>query len=75
MAITEIRLFGRDSIQIVRRMRAMLENLIDTVPPNRAPLLRAELELLDRGVERDFRDPEDRVRAASADSLGVGGAT
>jgi hypothetical protein len=52
----------------------MLENLIDTVPPNRAPLLRAELELLDRGVERDFRDPEDRTRAALADSLGVGGA-
>lgn len=74
LAITEIRLFGRDSIQIVRRMRAMLENLIDTVPPNRAPLLRAELELLDRGVERDFRDPEDRARAALADSLGVGGA-
>ena len=73
LAITEIRQFGRDSIQIVRRMRAMLENLIDTVPPDRAGLLRAELELLDRGVERDFRDPEDRVRASSADSLGVGG--
>jgi uncharacterized membrane protein len=73
LAVTEIRQFGRDSIQVVRRMRAMLENLIDTVSPHRAALLRAELELLDRGVERDFRDPEDRVRAASADSLGVGG--
>ena len=75
LAITEIRHFGRDSFQIVRRLRAMLENLIDTLPPNRAALLRTELALLDRGVERDFRDPEDRVRAASADSLGVGGAT
>jgi uncharacterized membrane protein len=74
LAITEIRHFGRDSIQIVRRLRAMLENLIDAVPPDRAALLRAELELLERGVERDFRDPEDRVRAASGDSLGVGGA-
>jgi uncharacterized membrane protein len=73
LAITEIRQYGRDSIQIVRRMRAMLENLIDSLPPSRAALLRAELELLDRGVQRDFRDPEDRVRAASADSLGVGG--
>src|SRR4030095_16166827 len=36
LAITEIRQFGKDSIQIVRRMRAMLENLIDTVPPGRA---------------------------------------
>ena len=75
LAITEIRHFGRDSLQIVRRLRAMLENLIDTLPPNRAALLRTELALLDRGVERDFRDPEDRVRAALADSLGVGGAT
>ena len=75
LAITEIRQFGGNSIQIVRRMRAMLENLIETVPPHRAVLLRAELELLGRGVERDFRDPEDRIRAASADSLGVGGAT
>jgi uncharacterized membrane protein len=74
LAITEIRLFGRNSIQIVRRMRAMLENLIDTVPAHRAALLRRELALLDRGVEQDFRDPEDRACAAAADSLGVGGA-
>jgi len=73
LAITEIRQFGRDSIQIVRRMRAMLENLIAVVPPQRAVPLRAELDLLSRGVERDFRDPEDRLRAASGDSLGVGG--
>ena len=74
LGVIEIRQFGRDSIQIVRRMRAMLENLIETVPPHRAAPLRAELELLSRGVERDFRDPEDRIRAASGDSLGVGGA-
>ena len=73
LAVTEIRHFGRDSIQIVRRMRAMLENLIEVVPSQRAALLRAELDLLSRGVDQDFRDPEDRIRAASADSLGVGG--
>jgi len=74
LSVTEIRHFGRESIQIVRRMRALLENLIKVVPPQRAALLRAELDLLSRGVDHDFRDPEDRVRAASADSLGVGGA-
>ena len=73
LAVTEIRQYGRESIQIVRRMRAMLLNLIDSVPPQRAPLLRAELELLSRGLATDFRDPEDRLRAASGDSLGVGG--
>jgi uncharacterized membrane protein len=75
LAVTEIRQFGGDSIQIARRMRAMLENLIAVVPPQRAALLRVELELLGRGVERDFQDPEDRARAARADSLGVGGTT
>lgn len=74
LSVTEIRHFGRESIQVVRRMRAMLENLIAVVPPHRTALLRAELELLSRGAARDFRDPEDQLRAASADSLGVGGA-
>ncbi len=73
LAVTEIRQFGRDSIQITRRMRALLENLIAVVPPQRVAPLRAELDLLSRGVERDFRDPEDRIRAATGDSLGVGG--
>jgi uncharacterized membrane protein len=73
LAVTEIRHYGRDSFQIVRRMRAMLENLIESVPAQRVAALRAELDLLSRGVERDFRDPEDRLRAASGDSLGVGG--
>ncbi len=73
LAVTEIRHFGRDSIQIVRRLRAMLESLIATVPPHRAGALREQLEILRRGVDTDFRDPEDRLRAASADSLGVGG--
>jgi uncharacterized membrane protein len=74
LSVTEIRQFGRESIQIVRRMRAMLENLIAVVPPHRAVLLRKELDLLSRGAARDFRDPEDQVRAGAADSLGVGGA-
>ena len=75
LSVTEIRQFGRESIQIVRRMRALLESLIEVVPPQRVALLRAELDLLSRGVDHDFRDPEDRVRATSGDSLGVGGAT
>ncbi len=75
LAVTEIRHFGRDSIQIVRRLRATLESLAEVVPAHRAVALRAELAILARGVDSDFRDPEDRVRAASADSLGVGGST
>jgi len=75
LSFTEIRQYGKESIQVVRRMRALLENLITVAPPQRVALLREELQLLDRGIARDFRDPEDRVLAASADSLGMGGAT
>jgi hypothetical protein len=51
----------------------MLENLIETLPPERAPLLRLELTLLHRSAERFFADPEDRALAEVSDSQGVGG--
>jgi uncharacterized membrane protein len=72
LAVTEIRQFGGSSIQIVRRLRAMLENLIEVLPPERGAPLRVELDVLKRTVEHDFREPEDRRRAGKGDSLGVG---
>ena len=72
LAVTEIRHFGGQSIQIARRLRAMLENLIQTLPETRAPLLRDELDLLDRSAERFFPEPEDRAMAGISDSQGVG---
>src|SRR5262245_11683680 len=73
LAVTEIRLFGGESIQVVRLLQAMLENLIQTLPEARAPLLRQELSLLHRSAERFFPDPEDRALAAVSDLQGVGG--
>jgi uncharacterized membrane protein len=73
LAVTEIRHFGGASIQITRRLRAMLENLILTLPPSRAGLLRRELALLQRTSERLFAEPEDRALAEVSDFQGVGG--
>ncbi len=73
LAVTEIRHFGKESIQVSRRMRAMLENLIQVLPESRAALLRQELSLLQRTAERTFADPEDRALADISDSQGVGG--
>jgi uncharacterized membrane protein len=73
LAVTEIRQFGQASIQIARRLRAMLENLILTVPDERATLLRQELKLLHRSAERFFKEPEDRALADVSDFQGVGG--
>jgi uncharacterized membrane protein len=73
LAITEIRHFGGASIQVARRLRAMLENLIQTLPGERAVMLRQELELLHRSAERFFAEPEDRALADVSDFQGVGG--
>ncbi len=73
LAVTEIRQFGGESIQVARRLRAMLENLIQTAPEARVPLLRRELALLQRSAERFFSDPEDRALAEVGDAQGVGG--
>jgi uncharacterized membrane protein len=73
LAVTEIRHFGGASIQIARRLRAMLENLILTLPPARATLLRRELAVLHRTSERLFPEPEDRALAGIGDFQGVGG--
>jgi uncharacterized membrane protein len=73
LAVTEIRQFGGASIQIARRLRAMLENLIQTLPEERRPLLRQELALVHRSAERCFTEPEDRALAEVSDFQGVGG--
>ena len=73
LAVTEIRHFGGESIQIARRLRAMLENLIQTLAESRATLLRHELSLLNRSAERFFSEPEDRALAEVSDFQGVGG--
>jgi uncharacterized membrane protein len=73
LAVTEIRQFGGNSIQVTRRMRAMLENLIPLLPPYRSSVLREELDLLKSTIDRGFAVPQDRDRADLADLQGLGG--
>ncbi len=51
----------------------MLENLIQTLPPDRHPELRKQLELLDREIEEHYPFAEDRTLARIADPQGLGG--
>jgi len=73
LAVTEIRHFGGQSIQVARRLRAMLENLIQTLPESRAYLLCRELTLLHRSAERFFTEPEDRALAEVSGLQGMAG--
>jgi len=73
LAVSEIRQFGGGSLQVNRRLRAMLENLIEALPEARRPPLEEELVLLGSAAERWFRDEADRKRAGVGDYQGVGG--
>jgi uncharacterized membrane protein len=72
LAVSEIRQYGRGSFQVMRRLRAMLENLIASLPEGHRPPLEVQLRMLARSVERDFPDAEDRESAAFADPQGLG---
>src|SRR5512137_4873 len=74
LACTEIRHCGAGSIQITRRMRSMLENLMQTLPSHRHSELRKQLELLDRAIDGHYTFAEDRTLARIADPQGLGGA-
>ncbi|MBR0799581.1 DUF2254 domain-containing protein [Bradyrhizobium jicamae] len=75
LALTELRHCGAQNMQIVRRLRAMIENLIDTLSKHRRPALHEQLTLLDREVDRWFIYAEDRALALVADTQGLGGAS
>jgi uncharacterized membrane protein len=73
LAFSEIRKSGSGNLQIVRRLRAMIQNLLQTLPEHRHSALRQELGILDRDIETDFRHAEERALAKIGDSQGLGG--
>jgi uncharacterized membrane protein len=75
LAVSEIRLFGASSLQVPRRLQAMLEHLIAILPEARIPALRQELALLHNVVERVYVEVEDRRRAETSDRQGIGGSS
>jgi uncharacterized membrane protein len=75
LTFSEIRLYGAGNFQVVRRLRAMIENVSQNVPERRATLLGEELDLLDRAAQEQYRFPEDLKRSRVSDSQGLGGAS
>jgi uncharacterized membrane protein len=71
----EIRQYGAGSLQVARRMRAMIENLIQTLPEHRGAALREELRLLDLALANYHKFPEDLALARIPDPQGLGGAS
>ena len=73
LAVTEIREYGSTSIQVMRRMRAMLERLSDDVLPERRAQVHQEIKRLDATVAQSFKGSIDLDRASVADRQGIGG--
>jgi uncharacterized membrane protein len=72
LAFDEIRYCGATSIQVMRRMRALISDLKENVPPERRPALERYLERVDKGIRRAFEDADDRSDALEADRQGLG---
>ena len=75
LTFSEIRMYGAANLQVVRRLRSMIREVLQNLPERRRELLRRELDLLDRSIERIYLLPEDVTRARIADSQGLGGAS
>ena len=75
LAFNEIRQYGAGSTQVVRRLRAMIENLSQSLPEVRVSALRQQQDLLDRTLQKLYAFPEDLALARIADSQGLGGAS
>jgi uncharacterized membrane protein len=73
LAVTEIRLYGATSVQVSRRLRAMLEELRAGVAPERRAAVDAELRKLEASVAANFPDDGDRSLAGQSDRQGIGG--
>lgn len=73
LAVCEIRDYGGSSVQICRRLRAMLEGLLEALPAEKHPAVREQMDLLRKTVEREFIDPARRAFAQETDHQGIGG--
>ena len=75
LSVTEIREYGAESIQVVRRLRAMLEELAEAVLPERRAAVVDELARLDAVIASRWGGTVDVDLAGVSDRQGIGGPT
>ncbi len=75
LGVTEIWEYGAASIQVARRLRALLEELGELVPPESRAAVADEMRRLDATVKTSFGGSVDLDWALYPDSQGIGGPT
>jgi len=73
LGVTEIRQYGGSSVQVVRRLRALLLRLKEHVLPEHRAAVDEELARLDATVKERFGDVVDLDRALAPDRQGLAG--
>ncbi|HZR26667.1 MAG TPA: DUF2254 domain-containing protein [Vicinamibacterales bacterium] len=72
LAFDEIRTYGAGSVQVMRRMKALVSDLAADVPADRRDAVVAWQNRLDRTIARTFADVEDQREASVEDQQGLG---
>ena len=72
LALDETRQYGEGSVQVARRLKALLQSLIRAVPPYRRAAVDAQLALMGSSIQRAFSDEVDRDTAGKEDRQGIG---
>ncbi len=72
LSLDEIRYCGANSVQVMRRMNALIKNLITALPAKRHAALRDWERRLHATVSRTFEDDLEKQDASVADRQGLG---
>jgi uncharacterized membrane protein len=72
LAFDEIIVYGAGSIQVTRRLRAVLDDLLTSAPPSRRPPVSARIATLQRAVRSALADETIATEAMEPDHQGIG---
>ena len=72
LAVSEIRQYGAASLQVMRRLHALLDDLREAVPPERRGVVDFQWLQLVEAIPREFVDPDAQAQALQVDRQGIG---
>ncbi len=72
LAVDEIRFYGAKSIQVSRRLLALLSDLESIAPKTRQPSIKEQIHRVEMSIKRTFPDRIDRLEAGQLDRQGIG---
>ena len=72
LAFEEILSYGAKSVQVMRRMKALVADMITVLPPERHQALKYWQARFQDSIGRSFEDAEEKLSASIADRQGLG---